>query len=74
MYIIIIIMIIIIIIIMIMIMIMIMIIIIIIIKGSKRFSLINARLKFARRVILLRGTAFLHINGAFIKLHLIRHN
>ena len=50
------------------------IIIIIIIKGSKRFSLINARLKFARRVILLRGTAFLHINGAFIKLHLIRHN
>ena len=50
------------------------IIIIIIFKGSKRFSLINAHLKFARRVILLRGTAFLHINGAFIKLHLIRHS
>ena len=60
--------------IMIMIIMIMIIIIIIIIKGSKRFSLINARLKFASRVILLRGTAFLHINGAFIKLHLIRHS
>ena len=44
-------------------------------KGSKLFSHINARLKVAERVILPRGTAFLHINGAFIiKVHLIRHS
>ena len=43
-------------------------------KGSKLFSHINASLKFAGRVILPHGTALLHINGAFIKLHLIRHS
>ena len=43
-------------------------------KGSKLFSHINAHLKFAGRVILPRGTASLHIKGAFIKLHLIRHS
>ena len=43
-------------------------------KGSKLFSHINASLKFAGRVILPHGTALLHIDRAFIKLHLIRHS
>ena len=43
-------------------------------KGSKLFSHIKVHLKFAGRVILPRGTASLHIKGAFIKLHLIRHS
>ena len=43
-------------------------------KGSKLFSHINAHLKFAGRVILPRGTASLHIKGAFIELHIIRYS